>query len=59
MNLEMEKKKLEKLKVEAAKAEMEYKILERLEDIERLKKNINVQEEAIKRIVDEMSSMEE
>ena len=43
---DIEKKKLqvEMMKVQAAKADMEYKILERMEDIERIKENIKVQE---------------
>lgn len=44
MDLEKEKKKLERKRVEMAKDEMEYKILERMADIERLKENIKIQE---------------
>jgi len=58
MNLELEKKKLEFRKVDTAKAEMEYRILERLEDIERLKANIKVQDKALIRIKEEMTKLE-
>lgn len=58
MNLEAEKKKLELKKVETAKAEMEYKILERLADIERIKHNIANQEQAILNIKEELKDME-
>jgi hypothetical protein len=47
MSLEKKKKELELAKVKCGKQEMEFKILERLEDIERLKENINIQDKRI------------
>lgn len=44
--LEMKKAKAELLRVQAAKAEMEYIIAQRMEEIERLQVNIKKQEEA-------------
>lgn len=41
--LELKRMKLELVKVAAARAEMEFRIEERLEDIARIKDNINVQ----------------
>lgn len=47
-DLEIKKTKAELLRVQAAKAEMEYIIAQRLEEIERLQMNIKKQEEAEK-----------
>ena len=58
MNLALEKKKLEIKKVETAMLEMEYKVLERLADIERLRENINNQENRIQAIEEEIKSTE-
>jgi len=44
--LEQKKLKAELLRVQAAKAEMEYIIEQRMEDIRRLQDNIKKQEEA-------------
>lgn len=41
-------------KVEAAKAELEMKILERLEDIERMKEHIDIQDEKLKELKQEL-----
>lgn len=58
MNLELEKKKLDLKKLETSKLEFEYKILERLADVERIKESIAKQEEAIQKIQDEIANME-
>lgn len=58
MNLELERKKLELKRVEVAKADMEFTILERMADIERLKKNIQNQETRMKEIQEQISKME-
>jgi hypothetical protein len=42
--LEAKKLQVELMRVAAARAEMEFKIMERLEDIERLKEQIKLQE---------------
>lgn len=42
--LELKKKRLELMKVECAKAEMEMRIYEHEENINRLKENITIQE---------------
>ena len=42
--LEAKKLQVELMRVAAARAEMEFKIMERLEDIERLKDQIKLQE---------------
>ena len=43
-DLELKKMNMELLRVQAAKAELEYKILEKEHEIERLKSNIELQE---------------
>lgn len=43
MNLENERKKVELIRVRAARAELEFKILERQEEIEKIKQNIQAQ----------------
>lgn len=57
MNLELEKKKLEMRKVEVAKEEMLYKILEREADIERIKENIRVQDNRLAQIKEEIENL--
>jgi hypothetical protein len=47
MNLERKKKELELSKVKCGRQEMEFKILERLEEIERLKDNLKIQDKRI------------
>jgi len=43
-NIELKRTQLELIRVRAAKAEMEFVIAEKLEDIERVKNNIKIQE---------------
>lgn len=47
-NLERKKIELELMKLEAARAELEYKVLEREEDIKRIHEHIAIQNEKIK-----------
>jgi hypothetical protein len=58
MNLELEKKKLDIKKMETALHEYEYKILERMADIERIKRNIETQQKAINKAIDELAQLE-
>jgi hypothetical protein len=44
-NLDLKRIKLELLKVSAAKAELEFRIEERLEEIERIRGHIKIQED--------------
>lgn len=44
MNIEVKKVRLELMKVSTAKAEMEIRIHERLEEIERIKEHMKIQE---------------
>ncbi len=57
-NLEKARKGLELKKVETAKAEMEFKILEREADIERLRENIKNQEARIEELTLEIQGKE-
>ena len=52
--LDLEKKKADLLRVQSARADMLVKIMEREEDIERLKANIEIQDQKIKEIVKEI-----
>lgn len=53
---ELEKKKLkaELLRVQSAKAEMEYVIAQRMEEIERLELNMKKQDEAEKALLEKL-----
>lgn len=53
-NLEIQRKKLEIIKVKAAKAEMEFKILEKEEEILRLRKNMELQDAHVAKIEKEL-----
>ena len=46
------------MKIATGKAEMEYKILERMEDIERLKENIDNQSKAIDEIDKQIAKLQ-
>jgi hypothetical protein len=54
MNIEKKKKEVELMKVQAAKAEFELKIIQRMEEIERLEDNIKLQEEKISELQHEL-----
>ncbi len=47
MSLEFKRLKMELIRVQAARAEMEFRIEERLEDIRRIEENIKVQDNKI------------
>ncbi len=54
MNLEKERRRLEFKRVEMAMLEMEFKIQERLADIERLKENISNQQKRLDELKSEL-----
>lgn len=58
INLELERKKLEMVKVAAAKEEMKFRIMERESEIQRLQENIENQDKRLKELKDEIQSME-
>ncbi len=58
MTLEMKRKKVELLRVSAAKADLELRIHERLEEIERLKEHIVKSEETEAKINQEIKELE-
>lgn len=58
MNLELQKRKLDLQKLETSKLEFEYKVLERLADIDRIKLSIQKQEDAISKVKQEIKKME-
>lgn len=53
-NLERKKRQLELDRVKLAKKEIEFKIEERLEDVERLKEHVKIQDLKIQEIEDEL-----
>lgn len=57
--LKVKKIELDLMKVAAAKAELEYKIEERLEDIRRMEEHIKLQEIREKELQDELKDLEE
>lgn len=59
MSLEYKRKELELVKVQAAKAELEFRILERLDEIERIKQHIDAQVKREKELKDELTSEKE
>jgi len=54
MNIEQMKMKVELMKVEASRFEMELKIAQRLEEVENLKKQIDIQDARISELKDQM-----
>lgn len=58
INIELERKKLEMKRVEVAQADMEFTILERMADIERLEKNIENQKARVKELAQQIKDME-
>lgn len=54
MDIELARKKLELKKVETALAEMEFKKLERLADIERIERNMENQKQRIEELKNEL-----
>jgi hypothetical protein len=59
MTLDLKKKKLELMRVQVAKCDLEYKIEERLDEIERLKSHVKIQEETEIRLTNELKQMKE
>lgn len=57
MNLELKRKKLELARVQMARNELEFKIEEKLHEIERLKDAISAQENKEKELVQEISNL--
>lgn len=53
-NMEKKKRELELERVKLAKKELEFKIDERLEEVERLKEHIKIQDEKIQEIEKEL-----
>lgn len=59
MNLKLSKKQLDLQKLETSKLELEYKILERMADVERIQKTINKQNEHIEILKKEIRELGE
>lgn len=59
LRLEVEKRKLEIVKVQAAKADMQYRIMEREEDIKRIVADITVQDSRVTKLEEEIKGLQE
>lgn len=59
MNLKLSKKQLDLQKLETSKLELEYKILERMADVERIQETINKQNEHIEILKKEIRELKE
>lgn len=59
MNLELEKKKLERKKVAIVIDELQFKIMEREADIARIKEQIGLQETRIEELNKEIADLKE
>lgn len=59
MSLDLKKTKLDLLKCQTAKAELEYKIEERLADIDRMKDHIKLQEKRMEELKKQVQILEE
>jgi hypothetical protein len=59
MSLELKKIKVELLRVSAAKAELELRIEERMEEINRIKEHISISEAKEKELEEKIKKMEE
>jgi len=57
MSLERKKKEMELRRVETARMELELKIDERLEEIERLKEHIKIQKQKEDDLTEELSNL--
>jgi hypothetical protein len=59
MSIEYRKKKLELMRVQTAKEELELKRLERIEEIQRLELHIKAQQETEEKLVKELETIKE
>lgn len=57
MSLEIKKKEMELKRVVLAKDEMQLRIEERLDEIERLKVQMKIQDDAVERITKELETL--
>lgn len=56
-SLELKRTKLELLRVSTARAEMEFRVEERLEEIKRIKENIKLQEDKEKELNNKIKTL--
>lgn len=57
MNLELKRKEVELMRVQMAKSEMELRIQERQEEVQRLQENIKIQVAAEERLLAELKTL--
>lgn len=56
--LDLRRKKVELMRVSAAKAELDLRIYERMEEIERIREHIKVSEQSEQKLKEEISQLE-
>lgn len=57
MNLDLKRKQLELIKVTASRHELEFRIFEKEDEIERLRNNIKIQDEFIIKLQKELEEL--
>jgi hypothetical protein len=58
MSLEVKKKRLELMRVQTARYELEFKVEERLDEIRRLEEHIKIQKDKELELIEEIKKME-
>lgn len=58
MSLDLKRKRIELMRVETAKCELEFKIEERLEEIKRIKEHIEIQKQTEEKLKKEIEKLE-
>ena len=58
MSIEIKRKKLELARVQMAKSELEFKVEERIEEINKFKEHVKVQSEKEKELLEEIETLE-
>lgn len=56
---EIKKKELEQVKINAAKMELEFRILEKMQEVDRIKENIKLQDQALDRLQKELQDLKQ
>ena len=59
MNIDLKRKNLELERIKLGKLEMEFRIEERMQEVERLRENIKIQEDALAKIKAEIQQIKE
>lgn len=58
MSLELKRKKLDLMRIQTARADLEFKVEERLDEIKRLQDHVKIQIDAEEKLKNEIQDME-